>query len=302
MIIDILNAKTGKEIASLTEVATIATIGEIKQALYAKKPSLKPSRQALKLEQRGKALKDSDRVDTLGLRNGAKLYFKDLGPQVSWVGVFLAEYAGPLVLYVWIYTRPAFMFGAEAATQELAPIVRTAMYCYAGHYVKRLLETLFVHRFSHGTMPLMNLFKNCSYYWGFTLYVAYHVNHPLYTAPNSMQSHIALAAFIVSELGNFSIHWLLRNLRPAGSKERRIPFPTSNPLTAMFNFVSCPNYTYEVAAWLSFTVMTQCLPAGMFAVAGMVQMSIWALAKHRNYKKEFSNYPKSRRAIIPLIL
>ena len=28
-----------------------------------------------------------------------------------------------------------------------------------GHYAKRLLETVFVHRFSNATMPIMNLFK-----------------------------------------------------------------------------------------------------------------------------------------------
>lgn len=26
----------------------------------------------------------------------------------------------------------------------------------------------------------------------------------------------------------------------------------------LFNFVSCPNYTYEISAWLSFGIMTQC--------------------------------------------
>ncbi|KAF2347487.1 3-oxo-5-alpha-steroid 4-dehydrogenase C-terminal, partial [Trinorchestia longiramus] len=135
-----------------------------------------------------------------------------------------------------------------------------AMGCYTVHYVKRLLETLFVHRFSHGTMPIFNLFKNCSYYWGFTAYVAYHVNHPLFTPPSALQTNIALAAFVVCELGNFSAHWTLRQLRPPGSKVRRIPYPDSNPLTGLFSLVSCPNYTYETGAWLSFTVMTQCLP------------------------------------------
>jgi very-long-chain enoyl-CoA reductase len=47
-------------------------------------------------------------------------------------------------------------------------------------------------------MPLMNLFKNCSYYWGFTAFVAYHVNHPLYTTPCSTQVYIAAAFFLVS--------------------------------------------------------------------------------------------------------
>ena len=44
---------------------------------------------------------------------------------------------------------------------------RVAAACWSIHYMKRILETLFVHRFSNATMPLTNLFKNCAYYWGF---------------------------------------------------------------------------------------------------------------------------------------
>ena len=38
-------------------------------------------------------------------------YFKDLGPQISWKTVFLVEYAGPLILYLWIYQRPWIFYG-----------------------------------------------------------------------------------------------------------------------------------------------------------------------------------------------
>lgn len=126
--------------------------------------------------------------------------------------------------------------------------------------MKRLLETVFVHRFSHATMPLRNLFKNCSYYWLFTMYVAYHVNHPQYTPPSQLLSYIGSAIFLICELGNLCIHLALRDLRPPGTTVRKIPVPTDNPLTALFNFVSCPNYTYEVGSWVGFTIMTKCLP------------------------------------------
>lgn len=117
-----------------------------------------------------------------------------------------------------------------------------------------------------------------------------------------------------ARLGNLSIHLLLRNLRPEGSKERKIPYPNSNPLTGLFNLVSCPNYTYEVGSWIAFSVLAQSLPGMMdlldlilwliallFTIAGFIQMKIWADGKHRNYKKEFSNYPKGRKSIIPFL-
>merc|ERR1711973_995036 len=131
-------------------------------------------------------------------------------------------------------TVALFRGGSRLATHERS----RAYCCRVLHYAKRILETLFVHRFSHATMPIRNLFRNSIYYWGFAAYVAYHINHPLYTAPCLTQTYVALAVWTLCELGNFSIHWALRNLRPAGTRERKIPRPTMDPLTLLFNRVS----------------------------------------------------------------
>lgn len=69
----------------------------------------------MRLEVKGKTLKDSDTLDALNLRNGSKLYVKDLGPQIGWKTVFLAEYAGPLAVYLWFYIRPTLFYGADAS-------------------------------------------------------------------------------------------------------------------------------------------------------------------------------------------
>ena len=51
-------------------------------------------------------------------------------------------------------------------------------------------------------MPIRNLMKNCSYYWGFAAYVAYFVNHPLYTAPPEWMSLVCFALAVLAQLSN----------------------------------------------------------------------------------------------------
>lgn len=296
------STKTSKPLGTIDSLNPNSTIKDIKKGVQKLSKKLHQDRQSIRLDARGKTLKDEETLKSLGLKNGSIVYVKDLGPQIGWITVFLAEYAGPLFIYLWLYTRPWIFYGDYAGSSSPHTVVHIAAACWTFHYAKRIMETLFVHRFSHATMPLTNLFKNCSYYWLFTLYVAYHVNHPLYTSPCVAQVYGGLAAFLISEFGNLSIHIALRNLRPPGTTVRRIPVSTSNPFTVLFNLVSCPNYTYEFFSWVSFTVMTQCLPAGLFALAGMYQMTVWAIGKHRNYKKEFPNYPKQRKAILPFLI
>lgn len=249
-------------------------------------------------------LSDDTTLKSLQFDGNAKLYFKDLGPQIGWKTVFLTEYAGPFFLYPVFYIRPAILYGAEAASMPRHPVVDIACIAFCFHYAKRLFETQFIHRFSNGTMPITNIFKNSSYYWLFAGMVAYFVNHPLYTPPSYGDAQIygSLLGFCLCQLGNFSCHLALRNLRPEGTKERNIPKATGNPFTLMFSFVSCANYTYEIGSWVCFTIMTQALTSGLFALVGAAQMTVWAQKKHRNYRKEFKDYPRSRKAVYPFIL
>lgn len=52
------------------------------------------------------------------------IVFQDLGPQIGYRTVFLVEYAGPLFVYAWIYTRPWLFYGEDAVNQPVDQIVK----------------------------------------------------------------------------------------------------------------------------------------------------------------------------------
>ncbi|XP_036412629.1 very-long-chain enoyl-CoA reductase-like [Colossoma macropomum] len=303
--VEILDPKSKAQLCYLDKVEPNATVGEIKNLLHRLYPKWYPSRQALKLHPEGKALKDEEVLEDLPVGTTATMFLQDLGPQLSWTMVFLAESIGPLFIYLLFYYRLPYIYSPEYDyTKSPHTVVRLACMCHSLHYIKRLVETIFVHRFSHGTLPVQTIMLNCLYYWGFAAWLAYYINHPLYTTPTygKLQICCALLTFLICECGNFSIHLALNRIRCNGSRPRQIPYPTKNPFTWLFFFVSCPNYTYEVGAWLSFAVMTQCVPVALFTFVGFVQMTIWARRKHRTYLTEFKDYPELRSAIVPLFL
>jgi very-long-chain enoyl-CoA reductase len=243
---------------------------------------------------------DSKTLASYGVKEGAELQFKDLGPQIGYRTVFLLEYLGPLLFVLFYAMRPAFIYGADAASKPLSDTAKLGVICWSVHFLKREFETVFVHRFSRPTMPLGNLFKNCTYYWTFGAVIGYPLCHPDYMGPTSpLQVQIGLAIFAVSELLNFAVHVQLRNLRPAeGSLERPVP---TGPLFAL---VSCPNYTFEVLGWIGFSIFTQIFFNYVFTVIGLLQMTDWAIKKHRNYIKTYGDkYKKLRRkSIIPFVI
>uniref|UniRef100_A0A1I7X9A7 SET domain-containing protein n=1 Tax=Heterorhabditis bacteriophora TaxID=37862 RepID=A0A1I7X9A7_HETBA len=262
------------------------SILEIKKRIAQRNQKLTVERQSIRLEPRGKAVTNDRNIKDLGLSaQNAQLYLKDLGPQIAWKTVFLMEYAGPFFIYPIFYFRPSVVYGSDVSG-DINLAVTLACLCWLVHYAKRLFETQFIHRFSNGTMPRFNLFKNCCYYWGFSAFVSYFVNHPLFTPPlfGSTQIYLGLIGFAISEFGNFSIHILLRNLRSEGTHERRIPFPDGNPMSLLFNLVSCPNYTYEVTAWLCFSFMVQSLPNVKLFVRDNVSSKIQHLLETSLFK------------------
>jgi len=293
-----VHTRSGRKLSDV-EVTDKTTVLQLKNLFALKHSKYSPERQRFSIGDT--PLVDGKTIADYKIKDGDILIFKDLGAQMKWGTVFLCEYFGPLLLYPIFYFKGDLIYGAGASKSH-DQVQQLALICWSLHYIKRILETLFVHRFSHATMPLFNLFKNCLHYWGAAIAISYFVNHPLFTPPSQYRVYLGLALFAAAELGNLICHLQLSWLRPAGSNQRAIP------CGFLFDFVSFPNYFFEITAWIGFSILTQTLTSFLFMVIGGTQMYFWALAKHRRYKKEFDGkegrplYPKNRKVMIPFLL
>lgn len=144
----------------------------------------------------------------------------------------------------------------------MLPVQTYALYYWSFHYFKRILETFFVHRFSHATSPVSNVYRNCSYYWTFAAFIAYNVNHPLYSPVSELQWKIGFIFGLIFQFSNLYCHIILKQLRSSdGVGGYQIP------QGFLFNFVTCANYTTEIYQWLGFNIATQTLTGYLFLSA-----------------------------------
>uniref|UniRef100_A0A8C9S1B9 TECR-like N-terminal domain-containing protein n=1 Tax=Scleropages formosus TaxID=113540 RepID=A0A8C9S1B9_SCLFO len=264
MEVEVLDQRTGRTIRILDKVGLLGLTNP--QADRGSRcPGWYPSRTGLRTEPNGPLLRDSCELWTLGSSSLLTLYTTDLGRQVGWSTVFLSQYMGPLVIYLMFYLRLSAVYD-DSVKQRRPLVVHLACFCHSLHYVKHLLETLFVHRLSEGYTPVQNLLKGCAFYWGFTFWLGYYINHPLYTppcksppAPGDRAPPSSVSRKLFCEAGNFFINFALAQHNQTG-KSLLYPKATYNPFTWLFLLVHYPQYTYEIGAWISLAVMTQTIP------------------------------------------
>ncbi|GJD08546.1 ABC transporter B family member 2 [Galdieria sulphuraria] len=175
----VIRSRSGKQLCEV-QIEESLTVYQLKEKITDKIPQLIPSRQRLSIETKDSkrtVLDETQSLKSYPLQDNSIVYLKDLGLQVSWKLVFFLEYLGPLLIVSLLSLQPTAIYPSKVLGREQ----KVAVMLWLFHFGKRELETLFVHRFSHSTMPWKNLVKNCSYYWGFAALIGYFLCHPLYT-------------------------------------------------------------------------------------------------------------------------
>ena len=161
------------------------------------------------------------------------------------------------------------------------------------HYLKRELETAFVHVFSRGSMPMKRVFINCAHYW---ILFAFLNSLELYFFPSNVGKHsnrtiiLLCIIWLLFEFCNYKCHEELSSFRkktaqPAGEGYQNSEKKRGIPKTFGFQYVSCANYFWESLGWLTFSALTRTYASYLFTGVSIAQMLQWALQKHKGYKK-----------------
>ncbi|KAH6557191.1 hypothetical protein KP509_1Z129200, partial [Ceratopteris richardii] len=273
-----VTSRSGKEVVKGgIQLSENATVKDLKASIHKRTGNLYPERQRLSLPlvsgQTRPTVLDGDKrlCDVFPEGPDHIVILKDLGPQVKYSTLLFFEYVGPLFIYPMFYFLPLYKFVGLPEKRVIYRVQTYATIYWCFYYFKRIMETFFVHKFSHATSPLSFVFRNCCYYWSFAVFIAYFVNHPYYTPVGETQMYIGFGLGIICQLANFYCHIILKNLRdPKGQGGYQIP------RGFLFNYITCANYTAEIYQGLGFNIATQTVAGYSFLVVAAYIMLDWA--------------------------
>jgi len=237
-----------------------------------------------------------------------RLLVQDLGPQMGYRTVFLVEYFGPILfhgVFLGLHSHVSLTTG-YLDYDKSAPLTRVQLLLFALfqlHFVKRELETAFLHKFSHTTVPAWNIFRNSAFYWlmsgllcCISIYAARSpVRYPMEarTAVGALD-WVGVGLFVLGEWFNFVVHRHLASLRATGGTERGIPNCAGSSL------VTSPNYMFEVMSWIGVILISRDLTVVAFILTGIAYMRAWSRGKEDTLRRLFPDrYKEKRYTMLP---
>lgn len=178
------------------------------------------------------------------------------------------------------------------------------------HFGKRVLESLFLHRYS-GTMD-GDVLIPISIFYALTAAIIAQQQTSIGAYEDSTGSRImlgfGLVCSAVGQLGNFYHHWLLAKLRrPAKAKENGQGDTDGQtkayvvPQGGLFKYVTMPHYFFELVAWFGLACATQHFNAFVTFGHMSAYLAGRSVATTRWYRKKMPDYPPERKHLVPLI-
>ncbi|EOY10527.1 3-oxo-5-alpha-steroid 4-dehydrogenase [Theobroma cacao] len=204
----------------------------------------------------------------------------------------LSSRAAMVTLYTPAFLAGVFSFGMFPDEGLRFLLLKSAITI---HFFKRILESLFVHKYS-GEMAIDSMVAILlSYFISSALMIfSQHLTVGL-PEPAIDMMYPGILWFSIGISGNFYHHYLLSKLRGNGAKEYKIP------KGGLFDFVTCPHYLFEVLVFWGFAFISQTLNSFSFALGTTFYLMGRSYATRRWYLSKFEDFPEKVKAMIPFV-
>jgi hypothetical protein len=201
----------------------------------------------------------------------------------SRAGLALA-YATPVFVYVALW--------AEGGAPQ-TPYHFAVLGAFLFHYVRRILEILFVNSYSRPT-PLRVPVTIALLYSGVATSCAFFQVRTLGQPTSNPIFILGVLTFAFGEVLNGYHHWLLARLRPLGVRIYVVP------RHGLFGWVACPHYLGEILSFVGYAMMSDLLPVWGNAVVVTAYLGSRANSTLSWYRREMPlKIPSRWRRLIP---
>ncbi|XP_031381241.1 very-long-chain enoyl-CoA reductase-like [Punica granatum] len=201
---------------------------------------------------------------------------------------------GMLAVYMPAFVAGAASFWIFPAGEGLRFLLLRAALTL--HFLKRVLEVLFVHKFS-GFMAVDSMCVVSLSYFFFTvnsIYILYLSRH--FPEPSIDLTYPGLALFLIGVAGNFYHHLILSRLRSAGgNKEYKIP------QGGLFSLVTCPHYLFEIIDFVGLSFISQTIYGFVITLGTIIYLIERSYATRRWYLSKFDDFPRHVKALFPFV-
>lgn len=163
------------------------------------------------------------------------------------------------------------------------------------HFMKRDLETLFLHNYSGET----GLSSACIISLSYTT-MAVHLNlvqqkSQQLVPPAVDLTWVGVGVFLIGILGNFYHHFLLRGLRKTGDRKYVIPEG------GLFGVFVAPHYIFEIVSFVGLTLISQTYMSFATLLFVISYLGCRSYSTKQWYLKKIDGFPKRRCVLIPFV-
>ncbi|KAI3979884.1 hypothetical protein MKX01_042538 [Papaver californicum] len=224
--------------------------------------------------------------------------FWNAGNNSKTVKVVLSSRTGMLILYAPACIASAISFWLCFNSHYLRFLLVSSALAF--HFFKRVIEVLFVHKYSGGMVLDSTIVISLSYFFS-TVNMIYN-QHLLQGVPDPEidLKFIGTALFLVSIVGNFYHHCILSNLRKVksgGGSDKGYKIPKGG----LFGVVICPHYLFEILIFIGISLMSQSLYPISFTVGTTCYLTGRSYVTRKWYLTKFPDFPKHVKTLIPFV-